>query len=110
MVARSAYTQLHHSPVLLAGTVIGLLFTYAGPPVIVAVSAVQGEVVALLLALAAQAIMLLTYLPMLRWYGIALWQAVFLPGVALLYGAMTLDSARRHRAGRGAAWKGRVSP
>jgi hypothetical protein len=32
MVARSAYTQLNYSPVLLAGTLIGLLFLYALPP------------------------------------------------------------------------------
>jgi hypothetical protein len=28
--------------------------------------------------------------------------------IALLYAAMTLDSARRHRKGQGGAWKGRV--
>ena len=33
MVARSAYTQLNYSPLLLAGTIIGLLFSYALPPV-----------------------------------------------------------------------------
>jgi hopene-associated glycosyltransferase HpnB len=32
MVARSAYTQLNYSPLLLAGTLIGLLFSYALPP------------------------------------------------------------------------------
>ena len=32
MVARSAYTQLRYSPVLLAGTLLGLLFLYVLPP------------------------------------------------------------------------------
>ena len=32
MVARSAYTQLRYSPLLLAGTLAGLLFLYALPP------------------------------------------------------------------------------
>ena len=32
MVARSAYTQLRYSPVVLAGTLTGLLFLYALPP------------------------------------------------------------------------------
>ncbi len=32
MVARSAYTQLRYSPVLLAATVVGLLWLYAVPP------------------------------------------------------------------------------
>ena len=32
MIARSAYTQLRYSPVLLAGTIVGLLLLYAAPP------------------------------------------------------------------------------
>ena len=32
MVARSAYTQLRYSPVLLAGTVAGLAWLYLLPP------------------------------------------------------------------------------
>ena len=32
MIARSAYLQLRHSPVLLAGTIAGLLWLYALPP------------------------------------------------------------------------------
>ena len=32
MVARSAYAQLHYSPLLLAGTVAGMLLTYLAPP------------------------------------------------------------------------------
>jgi hypothetical protein len=31
-----------------------------------------------------------------------------LPFDAALYGAMTFDSARRHRSGRGGEWKGRT--
>jgi hypothetical protein len=33
-----------------------------------------------------------------------------LPGMALLYAAMTADSARRHYAGNGGEWKGRTVP
>jgi len=32
MIARSAYTQLRYNPVLLAGTIVGLLLLYAAPP------------------------------------------------------------------------------
>jgi hypothetical protein len=35
--------------------------------------------------------------------------ALSLPFVAVLYLLMTLDSARRHRRGQGAAWKGRTA-
>jgi hypothetical protein len=31
-----------------------------------------------------------------------------LPVIAALYAAMTVDSARRHYAGRGGEWKGRI--
>src|SRR6266567_4879958 len=116
MVARSAYTQLNYSPVLLAGTLIGLLFLYALPPA----GAVIG--LAALLAggsgpaafaagagLAGWALMSLSYVPMLRLYRLSPLRAPGLPLIALLYAAMTADSARRHYAGRGAQWRGRTN-
>jgi hypothetical protein len=54
--------------------------------------------------------MTLTYLPVLRLYRLSWLRAPALPVVALLYAGMTVDSARRHRAGRGGEWKGRVVP
>jgi hypothetical protein len=36
-------------------------------------------------------------------------RALSLPLIALLYAAMTADSARRHHTGRGAPWRGRIS-
>ena len=58
--------------------------------------------------LAGWALMSLTYLPMLRLYRLSPLRAPGLPLIALLYTAMTVDSARRHYAGRGAEWKGRT--
>ncbi|MQA88506.1 MAG: glycosyltransferase [Streptosporangiales bacterium] len=122
MVARSAYTQLGHSPALLAGTVVGLLLLYAVPPVAsaaglvgVALGAVGADGAAVWsagLGLAAWGIMSATYVPMLLLYRLSPARAPTLPAVAVLYLAMTVDSARRHRRGRGGAWKGRtlVSP
>jgi hypothetical protein len=46
---------------------------------------------------------------MLRHYRLSPWRAPLLPAIAVLYTAMTVDSARRHHVGRGAAWKGRVA-
>jgi len=120
MVARSAYTQLNYSPLLLAGTIIGLLFSYVLPPA----AAITG--LALLAAgpgtaptgaaalaagagLAGWALMSLSYLPMLRLYRLSPLRAPGLPLIALLYAAMTADSARRHYAGRGAEWRGRTN-
>jgi hypothetical protein len=109
MIARSAYHQLRYSPVLLAGTVLGLLLLYAVPPAVTVAAAVGGDTVPLALSAAAWMIMTLSYVPMLRFYGLSPFRALGLPLVALLYAAMTVDSARRHRAGRGGAWKGRTA-
>jgi hypothetical protein len=58
--------------------------------------------------LAGWAIMTATYVPVLRLYRLSPLRAVGLPLAAALYAAMTLDSARRHWAGRGGEWKGRT--
>ncbi len=120
MVARSAYTQLSYSPPLLLATVIGLLFLYVLPPAgaiaglaTLAAGASGAAVGPAALAagagLAGWALMALTYLPMLRLYRLSPLRAPGLPLIALLYAAMTVDSARRHYAGRGGEWKGRTT-
>jgi hypothetical protein len=53
--------------------------------------------------------MSLSFLPMLRLYRLSPLRAPGLPLIALLYAAMTADSARRHYAGRGAQWRGRTT-
>jgi hopene-associated glycosyltransferase HpnB len=117
MIARSAYTQLRYSPALLAGTVAGLLLLFAVPPV----TAVAG-LAALALgggasagwaggaAAAAWALMSASYLPMLRLYRLSPLRGPTLALIALVYAAITVDSARRHHSGRGATWKGRAPP
>jgi hypothetical protein len=96
MVARSAYTQLRYSPLLLAGTLAGLAWLYLLPPA----AAHAG--------LAGWALMTASYVPMQRLYRLPAWRALALPVAAALYGAMTFGSARRHWAGRGGEWKGRI--
>jgi hopene-associated glycosyltransferase HpnB len=117
MVARSAYTQLRYSPALLAGVVAGLAWLYLLPPVAglagLAALAAGGGVAAGWCAaagLAGWAIMTVTYVPVLRLYRLSPLRAPGLPLIALLYAAMTVDSARRHYAGRGGEWKGRTIP
>jgi hopene-associated glycosyltransferase HpnB len=121
MVARSAYIQLNYSPVLLAATIIGLLFLYVLPPAGAVIglavllsggSAPQDAGPAALAAgagLAGWALMSLSYLPMLRLYRLSPLRAPGLPLIALLYAGMTADSARRHHTGRGAEWRGRTN-
>ncbi|MEU8546022.1 glycosyltransferase [Streptomyces roseoverticillatus] len=108
MVSRSAYAQLRHNPLLLAGTVAGLAVVYLAPPVAVVAGALTGRTIALAAGAAAWAIMTGTYLPMLRYYRQPLLLAPLLPFTALLYLLMTVDSAVQHYRGRGAAWKGRT--
>ncbi|TWE28446.1 glycosyltransferase [Prauserella muralis] len=107
MVARSAYTQLRHSPVLLAGTVLGLAVVFLAPPAVTVAGAVTGDAVLLGLGAVAWLLMAGTFAPTLRHYGRPVPAALLLPATALLYVLMTLDSARRHHAGSGASWKGR---
>ncbi|WP_405620960.1 glycosyltransferase [Streptomyces sp. NBC_01511] len=108
MVARSAYAQLLHSPLLLVGTVAGLAVIYLAPPAAVYAGLAGGDTPAGLLGGAAWAVMAGTYVPVLRYYRQSLWLAPLLPFTALLYLLMTVDSAVRHYRGRGAAWKGRT--
>jgi hopene-associated glycosyltransferase HpnB len=109
MIARSAYTQLRYSPLLLVGTVLGLILTYLVPPVAVIVGGVQGDALVWGAGALGWLIMSASYVPMLRFYAVTPFAAAALPAVAVVYAAMTVDSARRHRAGRGASWKGRVA-
>ncbi|MFH8974659.1 glycosyltransferase [Streptomyces sp. NPDC017890] len=108
MVSRSAYAQLRHNPLVLAGTVAGLALVYLVPPVAVVAGAVTGSTATAVLGAAAWLVMAGTYVPMLRYYRQPLWLAPLLPFTAFLYLLMTVDSAVQHYRGRGAAWKGRT--
>ncbi|EON19821.1 glycosyl transferase [Cupriavidus sp. GA3-3] len=101
MIARSAYTQLRYSPLLLAGAVAGMVLTYLVPPVL----ALGWRLWPAWLAWGA---MTLAYLPMLREYRQPAWLAPLLPVTALFYLGATIDSARRYWLRRGGQWKGRA--
>jgi hopene-associated glycosyltransferase HpnB len=103
MVARTAYTQLNYSPLLLAGTVLGLAITFLAPPLFFLFDHGAASDFGFL----AWAIQVWCYIPILRFYGMPLWWAPVLPAVATVYLAATLDSALRHMRGKGGAWKGR---
>jgi len=117
MVARSAYTQLRYSPLLLAGTLAGLLLLYAAPPagaIAWLAAAVAGAAGAPITAagvagLAGWALMTVSYLPMLLLYRLSPLRAPSLPLIAVLYAAMTADSARRHYSGRAVSWRGQAA-
>lgn len=103
MIARSAYTQLHHSPLLLAATVAGMAWLYLIPPLL----ALAGAAAAWL-ALPAWLLMAGVYVPMLRYCGRSPLWAPALPLVAMFYLAATIVSASRYYRGQGGQWKGRA--
>lgn len=119
MVARSAYTQLRYSPWVLVAVIAGLAWLYLVPPAatVAGVAAIAGgggpaggpgAAWCAGAGVAGWATMALTYLPVLRLYGLSPLRALGLPATAALYGAMTVSSAWRHHAGRGGEWKGRM--
>ncbi len=106
-VRRTAFTQLRHSITALALTVAGLAGVFLAPPVIALTAPWHGDTSAALAGLLAWGGMAWAFRPTLRDYGISPWGGFLLPVVALLYGAMTLDSGLAHRQSRGDQWKGR---
>jgi hypothetical protein len=102
MVARSAFTQLGYATWLLL--VVTVLFAIAyGVPFVLLASAATWR-----LGLIALVAMMLSYLPMLRYYHMRLAWALLLPFGALLYLAMTWSSAIRYWRGVRSRWKDRT--
>jgi len=107
MVARTAYVQLNHSPLLLAGTVLGMVFLYLLPPVSLIAGIFQQDLAVMAFGAAGTALMTVLYVPILQYFGLRPWRTFLLPGLACLYSLMTISSAIRHHRGQGGAWKGR---
>jgi hopene-associated glycosyltransferase HpnB len=104
MISRSAYAQLGYSPLMLAGTMIGLLLMFVAPPML----AIFGNGGARLCGLLAWAAMALSYQPMLRFYRQSPLWGLAMPAIGMVYAAATFLSAWQHMQGRGGMWKGRA--
>jgi hopene-associated glycosyltransferase HpnB len=104
MVSRSAYAQLDYSPVMLAGTVLGMLILYVLPPL----AALASSGFAGLFGFLAWAAMAVSFQPMLRFYGVSPLWGIALPVIGLVYTGFTFDSALQFWRGRGGMWKGRA--
>lgn len=104
MISRSAYAQLNYSPLLLAGTLIGLGIIYISPVLLAIVAGGYTRA----LALAAWFLMIVAFQPMLRFYRRSPLWGVALPAIATFYAACTFTSAWAHWHGRGGMWKGRA--
>lgn len=108
MVARTADTQLGHSPALLLGTIVGMTITYLVPPLVLLGWPLHGDPWVAGLGLLAWLLMTVAFRPTLRLYSLAPIRALTLPLAAVLCTVMTIDSALQHRRGRGGLWKGRL--
>lgn len=103
MIARTAYAQLKYSPVLMAGTLIGLALMFIAP----VAGLFFGGLTALCGALS-WALMAVAYQPILHFYRRSPFWGLAMPLIGVLYGLYTLDSAIAHSQGRGGMWKGRA--
>ncbi|MGL5083593.1 MAG: glycosyltransferase [Microcoleaceae cyanobacterium] len=108
MVARTAFTQLNYSPILLLGTVLGMAVIYLMPVLGLILGVATGNTIILFISTVTLGLMIVAYLPTLKLYQCSPFLAVCLPLIALLYLLMTLDSAIRHWQGKGGLWKGRI--
>lgn len=106
MVSRTAFTQLRHSVTLLAVCTAAMLIMFGGPLLWI----FPVDAWTRLAALAACILMITSYVPILRFYGISAFSAALLPLTAALYLGMTWISALNHWRGRGAVWKERPYP
>lgn len=104
MVARTAFAQLRYSTGLLILCTLAMVLVYQVPVAMV----VSANLLVRSLALASLTIMLLTYVPTLRFYNRSWRLTLCLPLVAAIFLAMTWTSAIRYWQGERTRWKGRV--
>ncbi|HUY69395.1 MAG TPA: glycosyltransferase [Alphaproteobacteria bacterium] len=103
MIARTAFTQLCHSPLYLAGTLLGMGLMFLLPMSM----AMFGSSAAAWIGATAWFVMGILYMPMVIFYRLSPLWAFTLPAAALFYMGATIDSARLYWQGKGGQWKGR---
>jgi hopene-associated glycosyltransferase HpnB len=104
MVSRSAYAQLRYSPLLLAGTVAGMMLTYLVPPMLTLLETGPAQWT----GLCTWFLMALAFQPMRRFYLVSPLWGLALPAIAAAYMLFTMQSALQVWRGRGGMWKGRM--
>ncbi|MEM1367134.1 MAG: glycosyltransferase [Cyanobacteria bacterium P01_H01_bin.15] len=108
MITRTAYTQLYYSPVLLVGTLFGMVLIYLWAPGIAIASLLTQNWPLFWGGMLGWGLMAIAYFPTVRLYQLNPFWSLILPVAGFLYTLMTLDSARQHWQGQGGAWKGRT--
>ena len=103
MITRSAYAELHYSPLLLVAAIVAMVFTFLAAPLL----AVFASGTAAWFGLAAWCAMAIAFQPTLRLYDLNPLWGFAVPLIALTYMIWTIESAVQYARGRGGAWKGR---
>ncbi len=103
MVARTAYTQLRYSPVLLLVCTLLMALMFWMP-----IAGLGGPLAAQIAGGVGLVGMAVCYLPTIRYYRLFSARALTMPLIGTLFLAMTWHSALRHWGGRRSEWKGRV--
>jgi hopene-associated glycosyltransferase HpnB len=104
LIARTAFTQLRYSALMLAGTLVGMFLTYVAPVFLL----FAHDSTARVLGFAAWLLMAASFLPTVRFYRLAALWAPLLPLTAVFYTYATWLSAARYWMGKGGLWKGRA--
>jgi hopene-associated glycosyltransferase HpnB len=103
LIARTAFTQLRYSALLLAGTLVGMILIFVLPLALT----FSANIRVWPFALAAWCLMTASFLPTVSFYRVRPILALLLPLAALFYTYATCLSAVRYWLGRGGQWKGR---
>jgi hopene-associated glycosyltransferase HpnB len=103
MIARTAFNQLHHSVLLLLGSLFGLSLAYLLPIGLL----FSRDWRLIMLGFVSWSLMSAAYVPMVRFYELPWLWAPTLPVTACFYMLATVHSAFNYWAGRGGEWKGR---
>ncbi|HEX8812919.1 MAG TPA: glycosyltransferase, partial [Terracidiphilus sp.] len=104
MIARTAFNQLRHSAWLLIGALAGLMLVYLVPFALL----FSGSCALMAVGATAYVLMIVSYLPIVRFYRLNELWAVTLPFSAAFYWWATLHSAMKYWSGRGGEWKDRA--
>lgn len=103
MIARTAFNQLHHSVLLLLGSLFGLSLAYLLPIGLL----FSHNWRLIMLGFVSWLLMSAAYAPMVRFYELPWLWALTLPVTACFYMFATVHSAFNYWAGRGGEWKER---
>ena len=104
LIARTAFTQLRYSALMLGGTLVGMFLTYVAPVLLLFAL----DSTARVLGFAAWLLMAASFLPTVRFYRLSALWAPLLPLTAVFYTYATWLSAARYWMGKGGLWKGRA--